>query len=331
MDDTDDDLDWLQSPLAPVVMGKLANKVGLIRQRALARLGVEPRHVAESVRARWIKRIRRGLYCGTEISGWRSGPIAQVSALRPRAVLALRDAAMLWGLIPFDDSLAPWFAIGHKDRKPTALPFAVNWLRWSTARLSVGVEEHRFAEVNVRLTTPARTVADYFAHVRRVPGEVMVMLHAYRQSQFWDLTALKVMTKLCGVTERMRTALKELSCSLPADERPACGTAAAPSESFAREVARSQRVWTLRGRSMPQLNGAVPFWSSLDGARQAMASAAAFAGFESFELSWNELRDLWLPALESEGLRVCVDDGAHALRPSEVQAQIEHELSKLSS
>jgi hypothetical protein len=117
--------------------------------------------------------------------------------------------------------------------------------------------------------------------------------------------------------------------------------AAAHWAAFAREIARSGRVWTIRdsgGYPAPRTREgkrSQPFWSSIGRARRIIERVPAYRGFQPEEVSWEELRDSWLPGLERDGLLVGVNwSGSsakgHDVTPSEVRARVEYELGRLS-
>jgi hypothetical protein len=118
--------------------------------------------------------------------------------------------------------------------------------------------------------------------------------------------------------------------------------AASQWSAFAREVAKSLRVWTVRDKdgfpAMSTSDGkpAQPFWSSLSRVERIVHTVVAYSSFQPHELSWNEFRDRWLPGLERDGLVVGVNwSGPRAtgydIEPSAVRERIEYEISSHAS
>jgi hypothetical protein len=110
---------------------------------------------------------------------------------------------------------------------------------------------------------------------------------------------------------------------------------------FARDVAKTRRLWTLNddgGFPAPLTSSGVraqPFWSSLARVKRIIRVVPAYSGFRPHELSWDEFRDHWLPELAKEGMRIGVNwSGSRAIGydidPKEVRARVEYEVSKLS-
>ena len=67
-----------------------------------------------------------------------------------------------------------WLAIGSKARYPSIPQVATRVVRFSEPALRHGVEEHSIDGVKLRITTPAKTVADCFKYRNKVGLEVAV-------------------------------------------------------------------------------------------------------------------------------------------------------------
>jgi hypothetical protein len=115
--------------------------------------------------------------------------------------------------------------------------------------------------------------------------------------------------------------------------------AAAQATAFYREVARTRRVWTIRddgGFPAPKNSRgtrAQPFWSSPSRVERILKNVAAYRGFRSVELTWEDFRDNWLAELEADGMAVGVNwsgktASGYDLEPRSVREaitwQIEH-------
>jgi predicted transcriptional regulator of viral defense system len=145
---------------------------GVVRPRDLAAHGL-PRHYLQRLTdAGVLERVGRGLYSlpGGEVTEHRT--LAEVAARVPQGVLALLSALQLHGLT----SQMPhrvWVAIGEKDRLPsTDLPVRI--VRFSRAALADGVEIQTIDGVPVRVTSPAKTIADCFKYRNKIGLDVAV-------------------------------------------------------------------------------------------------------------------------------------------------------------
>lgn len=110
--------------------------------------------------------------------------------------------------------------------------------------------------------------------------------------------------------------------------------AASQAAAFYRDVARNQKVWTVRDThgfpapKTPDGARAQPFWSSLARAERVVSAVPAYKGFVPVEISWLEFREKWLPALERDGLKVGLNwSGPRAVgydrEPSGVRQSVE--------
>jgi hypothetical protein len=89
--------------------------------------------------------------------------------------------------------------------------------------------------------------------------------------------------------------------------------AASQATAFYREVAEKRTLWTLRDSGgfpaplKPNGERAQPFWSSRSRVERIVKSVAAYAGFEPFEVTWEEFRDAWVTRLANDGIKVGVN------------------------
>ena len=89
--------------------------------------------------------------------------------------------------------------------------------------------------------------------------------------------------------------------------------AASQAWAFYRDVAVSRVVWTIRdnaGFPAPETGSgrrAQPFWSSRSRAERIIKTVPAYAGFEPFEIAWDDFCRKWVPGLTRDGLLVGVN------------------------
>ncbi len=74
-----------------------------------------------------------------------------------------------------------WIAVGAKARAPVVPQVALRVVRFSAASLRYGVETHRIQGVEVRVTSPAKTIADCFKYRSKVGLDVA--LEALKEGQ----------------------------------------------------------------------------------------------------------------------------------------------------
>ena len=103
--------------------------------------------------------------------------------------------------------------------------------------------------------------------------------------------------------------------------------AASQAAAFYREVAESGVLWSLEddvGYPAPMTASgqrAQPFWSSRRRAEKIVKTVAAYAGFQPFEIGWDEFLSTWVPDMEKDGLLVGVNWSGPTARGYDVTAR----------
>jgi len=89
--------------------------------------------------------------------------------------------------------------------------------------------------------------------------------------------------------------------------------AASHAHTFYRQVAEERKVFTVMdegGFPAPMNREGIrchPFWSSAYRVQRIIKNVPAYAGFELYEISWDDFRDRWLPGLKADGLLIGVN------------------------
>ena len=151
----------------------LLREKGLLRPRELGELGIPRSTLQRLLRDGEVERVARGLYAlpGDLLSEHQS--LLEVSKQVPEGVVCLLSALAFHGIgtqLPHE----VWVAIGGKARAPIVPQVAVRIVRFSSESLGHGVEHHRIGGVELRVTSPAKTVADCFKYRNKVGLDVAV-------------------------------------------------------------------------------------------------------------------------------------------------------------
>lgn len=145
---------------------------GVVRARDLVAAGLPRHYLRRLTDAGRLERVARGTYSLPDSSFTEHRTIAEVAARVPRGVIVLLSALQLHGLTS-EMPHRVWVAIGAKDWAPsTELPIRV--VRFSGAALSEGIEEQVLDGVNVRVTSPAKTIADCFKYRSKIGLDVAI-------------------------------------------------------------------------------------------------------------------------------------------------------------
>ena len=153
---------------------------GVVRARDLVSQGIPRVTLTRLVRDGRLERVGRGLYAvpGSDVSEHHG--LVEASRRVPQGVVCLLSALRFHELTtqqPFE----VWMAIDRKARKPKADSPPIRIVRFGKDALTQGVDEHEIEGVMVRITSPARTVADCFRYRNKIGLDAIEALRDYRR------------------------------------------------------------------------------------------------------------------------------------------------------
>lgn len=157
---------------------QLLARGGTMRSQELERAGVTRSEISRMVAAGKVVRVARGLYSAAGYQGSEHSALVAVAKRVPRTLFCLLTALRFHGLT----SQAPfevWIAIGNKARAPRLDYPPIRAVRFTAESLAAGVETHRLENTAIRVTSPAKTVADCFKFRNKIG--IDVALEALRE------------------------------------------------------------------------------------------------------------------------------------------------------
>lgn len=152
---------------------------GVVRGTDADAHGIPRTYLARLTASGDLERISRGLYrrAGAKVSASQS--LAEVAKRLPNATVCLLSALQFYELTT-ELPHAVWIMIDRHARKPTYNQPQLEVVRASGEALTYGIETQTIDGTPVKLTSPAKTVADCFRYRRRVGLDVAVAsLRAY--------------------------------------------------------------------------------------------------------------------------------------------------------
>ncbi len=156
----------MPGPTKSAVLLHLARK-GPLRARDLEAAGV-PRAYLRRLRDRGLlEQVDRGVYELPDAPVTELHSLAQVAKRAPHATVCLLSALQVHGLTT-EAPHAVWILIESRARVPKITYPKIEVVRASGPAREHGVEVREIEGVRVRLTTPAKTVADCFRFRRHV-------------------------------------------------------------------------------------------------------------------------------------------------------------------
>lgn len=183
---------------------------GILRTSKALELGVHPRTLYAMRDSGALNRLARGLYRLADLPPL-SNPDLVVAALKvPDGVICLLSALAYHDLtteIPH----SVYVALEKGSRKPRLRhpPLRIFW--FSGPAWHEGVGTCSLDGVSVRITTPAKTVADMFKFRRQLGLDIALeALNRYRERDSFDVDELLHFARICRVDEVMRPYLQAL-------------------------------------------------------------------------------------------------------------------------
>ena len=152
---------------------RYARRRGLVRPRDLERLRVPRTTLKRLVDEGWLIRRSRGIYTVPEYEPTEHIDLAAVAKRAPKAVVCLLSALQFHELTtqsPFE----VWIMIDRAAWRPRIDHPPVRVVRASGAALHQGIDVRRIEGVRMRVTNPAKTVADCFKYRGKVGTDVAI-------------------------------------------------------------------------------------------------------------------------------------------------------------
>lgn len=146
---------------------------GMVRPRDLAAIDVDRRVLKRLVDRGELMRRSRGVYTLPDHEPTRHTGMAEVCARAPSVTVCLISALDFHELTTQIAHFV-WIMIDRKGRRPKIEYPPIEIVYASNESLTAGVQTHEIEGVKVRITSPAKTVADCFRYHDRVGQDVAV-------------------------------------------------------------------------------------------------------------------------------------------------------------
>lgn len=143
----------------------------IFRPRDVDGMGLPFRKLRQLVDAGEVEQVGPGLYRLVAAEPSEFEALAMVASAVPNAIVCLLSALRFHDL----GTQSPhevWIALDRKARRPTRIPTSVRIVRFSGPMLVHGVVRHEILGVQVRITSPARTVVDCFRYRGKIGIDV---------------------------------------------------------------------------------------------------------------------------------------------------------------
>jgi len=163
-------------PMAKTHLEKLiamAQRKGLLHTRDVAKEGIPRQYLKIACEHQVLKRLGRGLYCAPDNLMDENTSLAEVCKVAPRGIICLLSALRFHKLttqLPHE----VWMVIGEKAHTPKIETVAIRIVRFSDTTLNSGVEIHKVQGAEIKVFSPAKTVADCFKYRNKIGLDVAI-------------------------------------------------------------------------------------------------------------------------------------------------------------
>ena len=183
---------------------------GPVRSRDLALAGIPRSYLKRLCDRGLLEQVDRGLYRLANAPVTELSTLAEVGKRVPHAIIALLSALQLHGMTS-EAPHAVWLLIDRHARIPKVASPTLEVVRASGAALEYGIETRIIDGVNLRITTPAKTVADCFRFRRHVGLEVaLAALKDYLKKRKGSIDTLVEAARAARIDAFMRPYLEAL-------------------------------------------------------------------------------------------------------------------------
>lgn len=190
-------------------LDQLVRHAGIFRSRDLGAIPRQYLRLAEEQGK--VTRVARGLYFGSDADITENHDLALAGKRIPHGVVCLLSALRFHELatqMPHE----VWLAIDTKARMPKMEYPPLRIVRFSGAALSYGAAPRTIEGVTVRITTPAKTVADCFKYRNKIGLDVALeALRACYRERKATLDEIWQAAKVCRVANVIRPYMESLT------------------------------------------------------------------------------------------------------------------------
>lgn len=200
----------MQPPIETVAR-TLAHGRGVLRTKDLEAGGLSRVAVRRLCDREVLRRLGRGLYALADAEPTENRTLVEAAVRVPAGVICLLSALRLHGMT----TQAPhevWLALPSGTWTPTVDWPPLRITKFSTASYAFGIDERQVEGIRLRVTTPAKTVADCFKFRSKVGTDVAIeALKDYRRERRGTIDALMRASEVDRVARVLRPYLEALT------------------------------------------------------------------------------------------------------------------------
>lgn len=190
---------------------RFASQQTVIRTGDLARLAVPRNYLGRLVREGKLDRVGRGLYSSPSHAPSENRTLVEVCRKVPQAVVCLTSALRFHELTT-ENPFEIWIALKPGAWSPRMEYPPVRVVRFSGEALTFGVVKHLVEGTEIKVYSPAKTVADCFKFRSKIGIELALqaLRECFREKRA-TMDELWAAAKVCRVANVMRPYMESLS------------------------------------------------------------------------------------------------------------------------
>lgn len=190
-------------------VAEIARRAGILRSRDLR--GIPRQYLRLAEQQGKVTRVARGLYVATDADVTEHHDLALAAKRVPHGVVCLLSALRFHELTT-QMPREVWLAIDTKARLPKLEYPPLRIVRFSGDALTYGAARHVIEGVTVRITTPAKTVADCFKYRNKIGLDVALeaLRDCYREHKA-SLDEIWEAARVCRVANVIRPYMESLT------------------------------------------------------------------------------------------------------------------------
>lgn len=190
---------------------ELFRELGVVRPVDLKSRGISRGVLYRLVRDGQVQRQARGIYVATEHAFSAEHTLVHVAKRVPAGVFCLLTALRFHDLT-VQSPAEVWIALPASARRPRLDYPRLRVARFSGQALTEGIETHRIENVEVRVYSAAKTVADCFKYRNKVGIDVAIeSLREFQRSHRGGATDLARFAQICRVSRVMQPYLDAIT------------------------------------------------------------------------------------------------------------------------
>ena len=183
---------------------ELARNSGVVSTAEVRSLGIHHEYLRQMCAKGELVRVGRGMYSLPDADVTTHHGLAQAAKAIPKGVICLLSALRFHEI----GTQAPheiWIALDRRAARPRARHPKTRIVRFSGKALTKGVDQHTIEGIQVRIYTPAKTVADCFKYRNKIGLDVALeALREVLRCRKCSTDELWKYAKICRVTNTMR-------------------------------------------------------------------------------------------------------------------------------